>query len=237
MTMNQLTSNDQQLDSESPQVNNAAQTGEVQKDIEEIDSSAPVTAPNKSISKGTLQRNEPVPNPLLEDPYDWEKCTVTVTYALMPDQSVSISVHNHKDEPLVKSFAEKDVLLPERIKRVMQTLQTIWPTSVISSTLALLPKSPNETDRTIIVSVRAGLDTPIVLTDTEANLALPSAISSMLAELKALLPARALKRIEKDAKTRMAPAQKTAIKTLPKPTLKPTSATPTAPGKSQLSLF
>lgn len=206
---------------------------ETREKIEEIDSS-PVASTS---SKPTVKKEEPILNPLLEDPYEWDKCTITVFYALQPDQSVTVSVHNHKDEPIMKNFAVGDIPLPEKISSRMQTLQAIWPDSTISATMVLLPKLGDVAERALVVSVRAGGDTPIVLTDLESNITFPPSINSMLDELRALLPSRALKRIEKDAKNKIAPKQKSAAKTQSKPVIKPTTTAPTTVNKSQLSLF
>ena len=206
-------------------------------DVEEIDSSAPALKPSKPASRTTDKKDESIANPLLHDPYEWYQCTITVVYALLPDQTVSISIHNHKDEPIVKTFAATQVPLPEKISCVMARLRTIWPDSTVSAIVVLMPKPPDATERTIVVSVRAGNDTPIVQTGVESNLPFPTQINAMLDELKALLPTRALKRIEKDAKTKVSPATKPAVKTASKPAIKPTTVAPAAVNKTQLSLF
>ena len=211
---------------------------ETQEKIEEIDSSPVATTSSKPVDRSIVKKEEPLPNPLLEDPYEWDKCTITVAYALQPDQSVTVSVHNHKDEPIVKSFTADDVPLPENISSKLRTLQTIWPDNTISATMVLLPKLEDAAERALVVSVRAGGDTPIVLTDLQSNMTFPPPINSMLDELRALLPSRALKRIERDAKNKIAPKQKSSVaKAQSKPVIKPTTAPPSTPNKSQLSLF
>jgi hypothetical protein len=205
--------------------------------VEEIDSSTPVAAPDKPASRTSGSKEQPLSNPLLDDPYEWDHCTITLVYALLPDQTVSISIHNHKDEPIVKTFVATEVPLPEKISGVMATLRAVWPDSTVSATVVLIPKPSDTTERTIVVSVRAGNDTPIVQTGTESNLPFPTQINDMLDELKALLPTRALKRIEKDAKTKIGPATKPVAKTGSKPATKPTIVAPAAVTKTQLSLF
>ena len=205
--------------------------------VEEIDSSTPVAAPGMPESRTTVSKEQSPSNPLLADPYEWDQCTITLVYALLPDQTVSISIHNHKDEPIVKSFPASEVLLPEKISSVMATLQAMWTESTVSATIVLMPKLAEATERPIVVSVRAGNDTPIVQTGVESNLPFPTQINAMLDELKALLPTRALKRIEKDAKTKISPATKPVAKTGSKPATKPTTVAPAAVGKTQLSLF
>ena len=204
-------------------------------ELEEIDSSEPVQ-PSPNLAKAT-KRDEPTPNPLLEDPYEWERCTITIRYSVLPDHTVSVSVYNHKDEPIVKIFPEGEVTLPERISGVMAMLQTIWPTSTVSATMALMPKLPEATERTIITSIRAGSDTPIVQTDVEGKLPFPAPITQMLDELKASLPGRALQCIEKSAKTKTASVSKVTAKPSGKPVVKPTTAAANITNKSQMSLF
>ncbi len=208
----------------------------LQESIEEIDASADVK-PKSTPSRVATHKAETLPNPLTDDPYEWEKCTVTVIYRLLPDQTVSISVHNHKDEPIVKTFEASEVPLPEKITRVVTALKSIWPDSAISATVVLMPTSAEAAGRNMVVSVRAGSNTPVVQTGVESDLPFPAQINAMLEELKALLPTRALKHIEKDAKGKIAPTPKPEAKALSKPAIKPTTAAPVAVNKTQLSLF
>ena len=67
--------------------------------IEEIDTAPKPIAASPAKPGAIQKREEPPPNPLLLDPYEWERCTITVGYSLLPDGTVSVSVHNHKDEP------------------------------------------------------------------------------------------------------------------------------------------
>jgi hypothetical protein len=115
-----------------------------------------------------------------------------------------VSVHNHKDDPIVKTFPAADVPLPEKISGVMYQLQAIWPTSPVNVTVVLLPKQDEAEERSIIASVRVSTDTPILQEGVESNLRFPTPITAMLDELKALMPERGLKNIEKNAKTKTA---------------------------------
>lgn len=212
--------------------------------IEEID-----TAPKAQVAKALLgkavtkpapnKREEPPPNPLLLDPYEWDKCTITVGYSLLPDKKVIVSVHNHKDEPIVREFPVEEVPLPEKISSVMATLQRVWPTSPVNATVVLLPKPENAPERPIIASVRVSTDTPIVQEGVESNLPFPDPIVAMLEELKALMPARALKSIGKNAKAKTA----TAVKPTSKSTVSKPAATVSAPAanknirQNQMTLF
>ena len=204
-------------------------------EVEEIDSSAPVK-PTHSAAK-VATRDEPTPNPLLEDPYEWERCTITIRYSLLPDHTVSVSVHNHEDEPILKTFSEAEITLPESISSVMAMLRAIWPTSTVSATIALMPKLADSTERVVVTSIRADDDTPIVQTDVEGNLPFPAQINQMLDELKAALPGRALKFIEKTAKAKVTSVTKPAAKASSKAVVKPAITAPVATTKSQLSLF
>lgn len=182
--------------------------------VEEIDTTPkPVAATViKSRAKpvSAHKREEPPPNPLLLDPYEWERCTITIGYSFLPGGTVSVSVHNHKDEPIVKTFPAADVPLPDKISNVMTRLQTIWPTSPVNVTVVLLPKQEDAAERSIIVSVRVATDTPIIQEGVESNLPLPTPILAVLEELKALIPERGLKNIEKNAKTKGATAARPA---------------------------
>ena len=189
--------------------------------IEEIDTApkAPVAKalPATAVTKSTTYRYaEPPPNPLVLDPYQWENCTITVGYSLLPDKKVSVSVHNHKDDPIVKEFPAEEVPLPEKISQVMAALQSIWPTSPVNATVVLLPKPEGAEERPIIASVRVSTDTPIVQEGVESNLPFPAPIAAMLEELKALMPERALKNIEKLAKAKTAATAKTVAKPIAK---------------------
>jgi hypothetical protein len=210
--------------------------------IEEIDTAPKAQVAKalsaKAVTKPTYKREEPPPNPLLLDPYEWDQCTITVGYSLLPDKKVSVSVHNHKDDPIVKEFPFEEVPLPERISGVMATLQTIWPTSPVNATVVLLPKPDDAPERPIIASVRVSQDTPIVQEGVESNLPFPAPIVAMLEELKAMMPERALKNIEKNAKAKTA----TSVKPVSKPASKPaTSISASAANKNvrkdQMTLF
>jgi hypothetical protein len=194
--------------------------------IEEIDTAPKAQVakalPGKVVTKpAPYKREEPLPNPLLLDPYEWDRCTITVGYSLLPDKKVSVSVHNHKDDPIVKEFPAEEVPLPEKISQVMATLQSIFPTSPVNATVVLLPKPEGAFERPIIASVRVSTDTPIVQEGVESNLPFPAPIVAMLEELKALMPERALKNIEKLAKAKAAATPR-------KPIAKPTATKPAA---------
>ena len=211
--------------------------------IEKIDTppKAPVgkALPKKAVTKPGPKREEPPPNPLLLDPYAWDKCTITIGYSLLPDKKVSLSVHNHKDEPIVEEFPAEEVPLPEKISGVMATLQSIWPTSPVNATVVLLPKPENAPERPIIASVRVSTDTPIVQEGVESNLPFPAAIVAMLDELKALMPERALKNIEKNAKAKPATVVKPAKKSTASKPVTPVSvpATNKNVNQNQMTLF
>ena len=208
-------------------------------DVEEIDTApraeAMKAAPGKPVP---YKREEPPPNPLLQDPYEWEQCTITVAYSLLPNKKVIVSVHNHKDEPIVKEFPAEDVPLPEKISSVMAALHNIWSTSPVNTTVVLLPKPESAPERPIIASVRVSTDTPIVQEGVESNLPFPAPITAMLDELKALMPERALKNIERNAK-----AKTTTVKPAGKASVSKPAATASAPAanknvrQNQMTLF
>ena len=175
------------------------------------------------------------PNPLLLDPYEFDHCAITIVYTRVGDQQASVSVHNHKDDPIVRSFPLVEIPLPLEIACVIEKLLEIWPDSKVSATMVLLPHE-SETERKMVVSIRAGSDTPIVLVGPASEFPLPPPISALLYELKESLPTRAMQKIEKEAKEKS--------RTLPKAaTIKLSSPTPTKPtpdkvdGKTQMTLF
>jgi hypothetical protein len=88
----------------------------------------------------------------------------------------------------------------------------------------LLPKPENAPERCIVASVRVAADTPIMQEGVESNLPFPAPILAMLEELKALMPERALKNIEKNARDKTA----TAIKPAGKSTVSKPAATGSA---------
>ena len=187
--------------------------------IEEIDTELKAQVakalPGKSVTKpAPYKREEPLPNPLLLDPYEWDKCTITVGYSLLPDKKVSVSIHNHKDEPSVREFHVEEVPLPEKISSVMAALQSIWPTSPVNATVVLLPKPENAPERPIVASIRVSTDTPIVQAGVESNLPFPAPIVAMLEELKALMPESALNNIEKNATAKTATMIKLSSKSM-----------------------
>jgi hypothetical protein len=212
--------------------------------IEEIDTAPKAQVakalPGKPVAKvAPYKREEPPPNPLLLDPYEWDKCTITVGYSLLPDKKVSVSVHNHKDEPIVREFPVEEVPLPERISAVMATLQSIWPTCPVSATVVLLPKPENAPERSIIASVRVSQDTPIVQEGVESNLSFPAPIVAMLEGLKALMPERALKNIEKNAKAKATMPAKPASRSTTSKQAAPVGATGACKNvrQNQMTLF
>ena len=213
-------------------------------DIEEIDTAPAAEAakatPGNSVAKpAPYKREEPPTSPLLQDPYEWDRCTITVGYSLLPDKKVSVSVYNHKDEPIIKEFPVEEVPLPEKISQVMRALQSIWPTCPVNATVVLLPKPNSEPERSIIASVRVSTDTPIVQAGVESNLAFPAPITAMLEELQALMPERALKNIERNAKAKTG----TTLRPTSKPSVSKPAAAISAPAanknerKNQMTLF
>lgn len=175
------------------------------------------------------------PNPLLLDPYEFDHCAITIVYTRVGDQQASVSVHNHKDDPIVRSFPLVEVPLPLQIACAIEKLLEIWPDSKVSATMVLLPHE-SETERKMVVSIRAGSDTPIVLVGPVSEFPLPMPIATLLDELKELLPTRAMQKIKKEAKEKSKTPSQSA----------PTKLTSSAPikstpdkvdGKTQMTLF
>ena len=211
----------------------------------ETKSTKPDTEPVEEIRTDTpaspksSQTKKEAPNPLLTDPYEFNRCTITIVYTLLANRGdVSVSVHSHKDAPIIKTFSEPDVPLPERVTRVMSTLREIWPGSEVSATFALLPKGEAE-ERTVTVSVRANHDTPLVQSYPELELPFPAPITAMLEELKALLPGRAMESIQKAAKSAKRTKRKPTVVTSPTKPLKTEPLPTTTPisSSTQMNMF
>ena len=211
----------------------------------EANSTKPDTVPIEEIRTDTpaspkaSQTQKEAPNPLLTDPYEFNRCTITIVYILFANQgNVSVSVHSHKDAPIVKTFPEAEVPLPERISGVMGTLREIWPGSEISATFALLPQTEGA-ERVVTVSVRANRDTPLVHSCLESELLFPSPIIAMLDELKALLPGRAMESIQKAAKSAKKTKRKPTVVTSPTKPVKtePLPTTTPIPSSTQMNMF
>jgi len=216
----------------SPETSEANSTKPDAVPIEEIRTDTP------AVPK-TSQTQKEASNPLLTDPYEFKRCTITIVYTLLANQgNVSVSVHSHKDAPIVKTFPEAEVQLPERVSRVMGTLREMWSGSEVSATFALLPQV-EDTERMVTVSVRANRDTPLVQSCGESELPLPAPILSMLDELKALLPGRAMESIQKAAKSAKKAKRKPTVVTSPtKPVKTGSLPTPTPISSStQMNMF
>jgi len=190
------------------------------------------TSAGKTQGKKQIVEKKEEPNPLLLDPYDFDRCTITILYTRVGDRQASISVHNHKDDPLLRTFPLVEVPLPEEIACVIEKLLEIWPDGKVSATMVLLPQE-EEAERRMVVSIRAGTDTPIVLTGPASEFPLPPSIRTLLDELKELFPARAMQKIEKEARERVqAGSRSTSGKTT-----SARSITENVDGKTQMKLF
>lgn len=207
-----------------------------EQEVEEIET-APKATP--TIKPASSKKKEPDPNPVIEDPYEWHRCTITVARSLLPDGSVSVSVLNHKDEPIVRTFSREETLLRDDIERTIDQIRAIWKDVTITTTLAYLPVADDTEDRVVIISTRHGADTPVVLPAKETEIVLPPAISRMLDELKAALPARAMAHLEKEAKANAPSVTNKPSKVTKKPTSakKPVVSSKPAPHQDNLKLF
>ena len=163
-----------------------SEPGKLPVEVEEIHTEE-ASAGKVQVKRHVTEQTED-PNPLLLDPYEFDHCAITIVYSRVGDRQASISVHNHKDDPLVKTFPLVEVPLPEQIAFVIEQLLEIWPDSKVSATMVLLPRE-DESERKMVVSIRSGNDTPIVLTGVASEFPLPPSITTLLDELKELLPA------------------------------------------------
>lgn len=202
-------------------------------EVEEI-RTEPTPASKVQTRKSAPEKKEE-PSPLLLDPYEFDRCTVTIVYTRVGDQQATVSVQNHKDDPMIKTFPLVEVPLPVQIACVMEKLFEIWPDGKVSATMVLLPRV-DEAERKMAVSIRAGGDTPIVLAGPASEFPLPTPITTMLDELKELLPTRAMQKLEKEAKEKSrTPSRATPTKSMSSAPAKPASGQ--IDGKTQMSLF
>ncbi|SRR6266498_2041073 len=138
-----------------------------------------------------------VESPLLNDPYVWDQCTITVEYVLLPNKTVQVSVRNHDARPVEKEFAANEVPLSGLVGNMLAEIyKKKQPNTNLYAVIVPLPKLPDQDERLVTVSVWAGFDAPNVECTTESNLSLPEPINAMLDELKILLPARGGKQID-----------------------------------------
>ena len=73
-------------------------------------------------------------NVVEEDPYEFEKCLITVAMALMPDDGspdgrmVMLGVRNHQDEPLLATCRLSDLMpLPDPVQQLLGQLKDQLP--------------------------------------------------------------------------------------------------------------
>jgi hypothetical protein len=73
-------------------------------------------------------------NVVEEDPYEFEKCLITVAMALMPDDGspdgrrVMLGVRNHQDEPIMTTCRLSDLMpLPDPIQKLLEQLKEELP--------------------------------------------------------------------------------------------------------------
>jgi hypothetical protein len=204
--------------------------------VEEIHTESE-TAEKSTTTKRAVEKKEE-PSPLLLDPYEFDQCTITIVYTRIGDKQATVSVHSHKDDPSLKTFPLVEVPLVEPIACVIEKVLEIWPDSKVSVTMVLLPKG-NEAERQMVISIRAGNDTPVILAGIASQFPLPLPITALLEELKELLPNHAMQKIEKEAKERSKATSKAASAKVSSG-VSPTPAKPvpaTVDGKTQMTLF
>ena len=73
-------------------------------------------------------------NVVEEDPYEFEKCLITVAMALMPDDGspdgrmVMLGVRNHQDDPLLATCRLSDLMpLPDPVQQLLEQLKDQLP--------------------------------------------------------------------------------------------------------------
>ena len=94
-------------------------------------SDAPPTGANPTENKPEVPKQV---NVVEEDPYEFEKCLITVAMALMPDDGnpdgrmVMLGVRNHQDEPLLATCRLSDLMpLPDPVQQLLEKLKDLLP--------------------------------------------------------------------------------------------------------------
>ena len=91
--------------------------------------------PGNTISPATPAPAAPKPvNVVEEDPYEFDKCLVTIAMALMPEDGnpegrrVMLGVRNHQDEPILATVRLNDLMpLPDPIQQLLGRLKEQLP--------------------------------------------------------------------------------------------------------------
>lgn len=73
-------------------------------------------------------------NVVEEDPYEFDKCLITIAMALMPDdghpdgREVMVGVRNHQDEPVLAMYRLSDLMpLPDPVQQLIEQLKEQLP--------------------------------------------------------------------------------------------------------------
>ena len=79
----------------------------------------------------TAPANAPAGNPLAADPYDFDKCTITMQVVLLPEdghaqgRNVIIAVRNHQDAPVIRSYRMDEVDFGETLGGILDDLRGV----------------------------------------------------------------------------------------------------------------
>jgi len=103
------------------------------KNDEDDQRDAPPAPANATTAAAKAAEEKPV-NVVEQDPYDFDKCLVTIALALMPDDGhpegrpVMLGVRNHQDEPLMATCRLSDLMpLPDPVQQLIEQLKSELP--------------------------------------------------------------------------------------------------------------
>jgi hypothetical protein len=105
-------------------------------DVNDLQAAELDTQIAKDASKPAEKKTEPsnTVNVVEEDPYDFDKCLISIGIGLMPDDGnpdgrpVMLGVRNHQDEPIVRMVRLNDLLpLPDPIQQLLDQLKDELP--------------------------------------------------------------------------------------------------------------
>jgi hypothetical protein len=115
----------------------AGEEAEPEGAIESADGDEPVesgAAPASDKAAETKPAEQKPVNVVEEDPYDFDRCLITIAIALMPDDEnpdgrmVTLGVRNHQDEPILATCRLSDLApLPDPVQQLLERLREQLP--------------------------------------------------------------------------------------------------------------
>ena len=95
---------------------------------------------------------EQAPKSFLDDPYEFEQCTITAQIVLLPDdghecgREVMIGVRNHQDAYILQVFRLADLALPEPLLTMLGELREQLPARAVAKAMRDAEKANHQKD-------------------------------------------------------------------------------------------